>query len=55
MEHAPDVGHLVRVGGGSIPWKVTYVAEIGDYVMVQLSSTESGMQRSELPSNLEPY
>lgn len=49
----PRIGDIVRVGSGSTPWRVIDVSRISGFVL--LASTETGIQRSELPSNLEPY
>ena len=45
-----QVGDLVKVGAGKVPWTVTSVSKLHD--MVRLSSTNSAIGRSELASNL---
>jgi len=45
-----QVGDLVQVGRGKVPWTVTSVSKVHE--MVGLSSTKSVIGRSELASNL---
>ena len=53
MDTAPEIGDIVRVGTGSIGWSVMDVSAITGIVV--LASTETAMQRSEMPWNLEPF
>lgn len=51
--HTPEIGDIVRVGRGNIPWTVSDVSEISGIVV--LSSTETAIQRSDMPWNLKPF
>lgn len=53
MNEAPQVGDMVRVGNGDVAWTVVEVSEFTGIVV--LSSSESGLRRSEMPMNLERF
>ena len=53
MNEPPQIGDLVRVGNGDVAWTVIGVSEFTGIVM--LSSSDSGLHRSEMPSNLERF
>ena len=53
MDIAPQVGDLVRVGRGTVPWRVSAISMIPG--LVALYSTNTAMQRSEMVWNLSPF
>lgn len=48
-----QIGDIVRVGAGKVPWRVQDISKITG--TARLSSTSSAIQRSELVTNLKPF